>query len=336
MDLNQNFTELTDDALASYASEVRSAFDAIAALEAPTEAQVGEAESYADHLDAISTEQDTRVAAATALAERTEALRNRFAKSRKADVEEEDAVDDVDEDEAEDDEADEDELSREAQKISSTPPPDPQQASSGVVTLSRRVKRPAKPAASRAPITITAAADVPEFATGSRMSGLEQVGNGAGQPDARLRHPVRRRRDRGPPALRGGLVPARLPAGTDHRPALRRHGGAGLRGQGGPASRRLAGRGRWLVCAVARRSTTCAPGRPPTGILSVPEVNVARGGIKYTRGPDFASHLQQRRLLPDRGAGDRRYHQDLLSRCPARRSSRSGWTPVGSASRPRS
>ena len=49
------------------------------------------------------------------------------------------------------------------------------------------------------------------------------------------------------------------------------------------------GRGRWLVCPVARRSTTCAPAAPPTGLLSLPEINVSRGGIKYTKGPDFSA-----------------------------------------------
>ena len=53
MDLNKNFTALDADALATYAAQVRAAFDAIASADAPTEAQVTEAEGYAEHLEAI-------------------------------------------------------------------------------------------------------------------------------------------------------------------------------------------------------------------------------------------------------------------------------------------
>ncbi|HEY5728370.1 MAG TPA: major capsid protein, partial [Acidimicrobiia bacterium] len=165
MDLNQNFTALDADALATYAAQIRAAFEAIASLDAPTEAQVAEAEGYADHLDAIAAEQTARTEAAEALAARTAALRTRFSTE---------ATEEVVEDETEDE--DEAVAEGEVEEAPAAPAAPAAQARSGVQTLARRTTRPVKPAAQRAPLTITAAADVPDFAAGAKLGGLEQVG----------------------------------------------------------------------------------------------------------------------------------------------------------------
>ena len=61
MDLNQNFVDLDNDALASYVAEVRAAFDALASLDTPTAEQIDEAEALADHIDALIAESNTRI-----------------------------------------------------------------------------------------------------------------------------------------------------------------------------------------------------------------------------------------------------------------------------------
>ena len=272
MDLNKNIAELADDALAAYATEVRAAFDAIASLEAPTEAQLTEAEGYADHLDAIATEQAGRVEAAAKLASRREALRNRFS---------EESVE-AEEVEAETDDEPEAEAEEEAPVEAAAPV-----AKSGVVTLARKVTRPAKPAASRAPIVITAAADVPDFATGSKLDNLAIVGKAM----------VNRMRGFGPPAGNGvgedlrhvGVASFKLEFSKEL--TIDRHSDdmevlAYAQKESRLPGGSLVAAGGW--CAPSETIYDLCAGETTDGIISVPEVNVARGGIKYTRGPDFS------------------------------------------------
>jgi len=280
VDLNQNFSTLADDALATYAAQVRAAFDAIAALDTPTEAQLDEAEAYADHLETIAAEQGGRVEKAAALSARREALRTRFASNDEA--EEDDEEDDQPADATEEEEK---ELSEEAQRISSAPP-EATQARSGVATLARKVARPAKPARTKAPISITAAADVPDFSTGQKID-MEAVGQAL----------VNRMRGFGTPSGDGtsedlrqhGVASFKLEfpkeltidRGSDDMEVLA-HAAKETRLPGGS----LVAAGGW--CAPSETIYDLCAGETTDGIISVPEVNVARGGIRYTRGPDFS------------------------------------------------
>ena len=263
---------------------------------------------YADHLDAIAAEQTARTEAAEALAARTAALRTRFgnteATRRRPN--------------AEDEEPDDDEDDREPRST----------RASSATEVPLRTRRQGPLRCGRA---------VPQ-------------GHPPGQARPHPRpdhHHRRRRRARVRHRLPAGATWSRsarplinrmrgfgTPSGDGSRENLQHYGVASfrldfpkeltidrhsddmevldLRRQGVPAPRRLAGRRRWLVCPVARRIYDLCAGETAEGILSLPEVNVARGGIKYTSGPDFSDDLRRRRLLPDRGAGHRRHHQDLL------------------------
>jgi hypothetical protein len=284
VDLNKKFSELADDELVAYAADVKTAFKAIAALEVPTEAQLGEAEALADHLDAIKAEQTGRVEAATKLAARRDALRNRFAA---AEDEPEDAADQKED--AADNGADEaDEEKKEVGTHSEIPVPGTESArATGVVALSRKVARPVKPAVANPPIVITAAADVPDFATGSKIS-LEQVGKAL----------VNRMRGFGVPSGDGmtedlrhaGVASFRL----DFPPELTidRHSDDMEVLSYAQRESRLPGgslvaSGGW--CAPSETIYDLCAGETTDGIISVPEVNVARGGIKFTKGPDFSA-----------------------------------------------
>lgn len=275
MDLNQNFSTLTDDALATYAASVRAAFDAIAASDTPTEEQITQAEAYADHLEAISAEQGARVTKAQELATRREALRTRF--STEAPEEEADG---------EDDEDDEDEVEEVEAEPAGAPAAPVAPARGGVVTLARKTKRPVKPAAARNPVSITAAADVPDFSTGQKID-LVEVGKalvnrmrGFGTPSGdgttedlrqhgvasfKLEFPKELTVDRGSDdmeVLANASKESRLPGGS------------------------LVAAGGW--CAPSETIYDLCAGETTDGIVSVPEVNVARGGIRYTRGPEFS------------------------------------------------
>jgi hypothetical protein len=279
VDLNKNFAELNDADLAAYAATVRQAFTAIADMEAPTEAQVSEAESYADHLDAISALQAQRVEAAQKLAARRNALRSRFA------VEEPEA-EPVEEAAEEDGEPEEEEPAPAVEEVPAAPTTS--SSATGVVALARKVARPAKPAASRAPVVITAAADVPDFATGSRILGLEEVGKAT----------VNRMRGFGVPSGDGtsedlrhvGVASFKLDFPKEltidrHSDDLEVLTYAGKESR--LPGKSLVASGGW--CAPSETIYDLCAGETTDGILSVPEVNVSRGGIKYTSGPDFSS-----------------------------------------------
>ena len=170
MDLNQNFTSLDDAALVAYATEVRAALDALVALgDDATIEQITEGETLADHLDAIAAHQEAQVAAEAERVTRAAALRERFSTEPPEGEETEEAAEDEGDEEADGDEADE-EAAPEAEASVETAPA----ARAAVATLARRTTRPKKPA--RTPVTITAAADVPEFATGSRIETMDVVG----------------------------------------------------------------------------------------------------------------------------------------------------------------
>ena len=172
MDLNQNFTSLDAAALVAYAAEVRTAFDALVEIENPTIEQITEAEGLAEHLEAITDHQEAQVAAEEDRVNRAAALRERFSTAPGEGDPDPHADEDEDGDEEGDgDEADEaDAPQAEAPAEAAVVPA----ARAAVATLARRTARPARP--STPPVTITAAADVPEFATGSRIETMDVVG----------------------------------------------------------------------------------------------------------------------------------------------------------------
>jgi hypothetical protein len=277
VDLNQNYTSLDDAALAGYAIEVRAAFDALAGLDDPTIEQITEAEALADHLDAIDTEVDTREQAEQERQNRAAALKSRFSTEPP-----EQPAAEADEEDEEDEDAEE-----ETEAADETPDP-PQAQSKGIAVLATKVTRPAKPAPSRTPVMITAAADVPDFATGSKIDGLNTVGTAL----------VNRMRGFGTPSGDGlsenlqhyGVASFRLDFPDDltidrHSDDMEvlTHAADEHRLPNGS----LVASGGW--CAPSETLYDLCGGETAEGILSVPEVNVARGGIKYTRGPDFST-----------------------------------------------
>jgi hypothetical protein len=276
VDLNPNFTSLDDAALVAYATEVRAAFDALVATENPTIEQITEAESLADHLEEIIAHQETQVAAEADRIARAAALRDRFATAEVP----EDEVEVVDEEE----EVEEVEPTVEVEEPEAVAAP---AARATVTTLASRTPRPSRPAP-KPPVVITAAADVPEFATGSRMESLGAVATAT----------INRMRGFGTPSGDGlsenlqhyGVASFR----TDFPEALTidrhsddmevlNHAANEHRLPGGS----LVASGGW--CAPSETIYDLCPGASTDGMLSLPEVNVARGGIKYTRGPDFSA-----------------------------------------------
>ena len=191
---------LSLDDLVALQAEKQEALDALFAAESPTDEQVTEAEALAAEIEEITAAKTAVEQAAADKDAKWSGLKEKFSS---AEGDPEDGDDDGDDD-ADDDAGAEDagpaegEVAPEAASDPETPPSDDDDEddkdkkpkasedavtasggsqTSNVKTLARRSKRPAAPKASdmAKPITITAAADVPGFSTGSEMD-LGKVG----------------------------------------------------------------------------------------------------------------------------------------------------------------
>jgi len=286
VEILSNLAELSDERLAEYVTGLRSAFSALVENETPTVEQVTQAEQYADAIEAGIAEQQGREAATAELAARRDALRTRFSETP-AEPEGDEPVEDDPAEPVEDADAQNDgdgggNSGGDSTTASAT------RAPANVRTLARRTTRPPAPRNTANPISITAAADVPEFATGSAIESMEAVGRAL----------VNRMRGFGTPSGDGetenlhhyGVASFRLDfpteltidRGTDDMEVLS-HAQRESRLPGNS----LVAAGGW--CAPSETLYDLCTSETSEGILSVPEVNVARGGIRYTSGPDFST-----------------------------------------------
>ena len=291
MEILSNLAELSDERLAEYGDEVRAAFDALIATESPTNEQIDQAEAYADAVDAVEAEKASRADAAASLADRTSALRTRFADQGEGEESEDQRREREERERQERERPERERQEREGRapegEQEGTDAGDSRQAS-GVRELATRVPRPRAPAAVRTPVSITAAADVPEFATGSALESMEAVSNAL----------LNRMRGFGTPSGDGetenlqhyGVAAFRLDFPQEL--TIDRHSDdMEILTYAGQESRlpgnSLVAAGGW--CAPSETLYDLCAGETTEGILSVPEVNVARGGIRYTAGPDFST-----------------------------------------------
>jgi hypothetical protein len=291
------FENITNEDLATLATEKRAAFDALLAIESPTVAQVDEAEALATEIEEIVAEQEHREEMAAQAAEKFAALKNReFGKkvSVDSDMPEADSPEDgekVDPDAPAEVDSDPDEVEREAdeeaKKNSGGAPQSTARSQSIAATVARKTKRPAPPTFNRGSLSLTAAAEVPDYAQGARLNGIEDLAQAV----------IKRSQGFTPPTGDGksedirkfGVASIRrefpkeltIDRGTDDMEVLER----------AAKETRLPGNslvaaGGW--CAPSETMyDLCGDESSLEGLISLPEVNVARGGINYTTGPDF-------------------------------------------------
>lgn len=250
--------------------------DELFAAETPTDEQVAAAEQITAAIASLEAEAATRDDRTTRMA----ALRESRVVASNDDPEApaEDGSDDEDGD-------DEEEVVEETapvvveQKVTKAAPK--------VTAAVRKVPRPVVPAASRGRVLVTAAADVPEFATGSAMDNVGVLAQAA----------INRMRGfAGPAGIEGGAMQNFAVA------SIRRPFPTELTIEKGSddtevidfASREKRLPGNSLVAAGG----WCAPSETlydfcddanTDGLISVPEVAVTRGGIRFTHGPDWSS-----------------------------------------------
>lgn len=272
---------LSVEELAAALAERTEALTALIALEAPTDEQVTEAERLATEIDEINAETTARETAAAERSERLAALRERFT------ADQAEAEDGEEGEEGEGEPAEGEEAVVEAEEVGEPVAAAVKRGKGGVVTLARKTTRPPAPRNTSAPITITAAHDVPDFSAGQKIDmgevtkALINRMRGFGTPSGdgeseNLQHfgvaklsmdfPEELTIDRGKDdmeVLAYAAKESRLPGNS------------------------LVASNGW--CAPSETLYDLCTTETTEGILSIPEINVKRGGINFTQGPDFST-----------------------------------------------
>lgn len=293
----ENLGDLSADDLATLATTAREAFDALD-LDNPSDDDLVEGERLSAGLDAIVAQTTANEEAATERANRAAALKSKFG----ADLDEETDEEKAAREQAEADAAAEAEAKEkadaeaaaqaEADEAAKVEADEAAKVAAAAKTktaaaLARRTARPSVPASGTIPVSITAAADVPNFATGSALSDMTEVGK----------------------ALVSRMSAFGTPSGDGTTENLQHYGVAKFKmdfpdeltikphGDDMEVLTHAAREDRLKDNSLVAAGGWCAPSETLydlcvtetlDGILSVPEVNVSRGGIRFTKGPQFA------------------------------------------------
>jgi hypothetical protein len=157
-----------------------------------------------------------------------------------------------------------------------------------IADIAQRTGRPERPASNSGGVTIIASADVPEFATGSKVESLLDVAKMAINRMKGFPQPVGQQ---GGQMHQYGLCSFRtefpddlIAHNTEDDYNVLQHAIDERRLPGGSLT--AAGQG-W--CAPSEVLLSMCEGETTDGMVSIPEVQVRRGGIKFTKGPDFSA-----------------------------------------------
>lgn len=276
------YKDLSVEEIVALQQEKQNAFDALIAQDTFSADEVEQGEALAVEIEEIKAELAARTQAAEELASRAAALKTRFGHEdgspEEPSTEEEKDEKDEDEAEAKKDEAEEEKVEEAAstKKV----------AARSVARVAAKVTKPQVP--DTAPrLSITASQDVPGFATGAPLEDLSTVSTAL----------VNRMQGFGVPTGDGmsedlkhsSVAQFRLDFDedliidrhTDDMEVLLRAADETRLPDGS-----LTAAGGW--CAPSETLYDFCGGETLEGILSVPEVQVKRGGIRYTRGPSYA------------------------------------------------
>lgn len=281
------YTELSLEDLATAETEAREALAALFEVETPTDEQIAEAEALGEKITALAAETEKRETAAKANADKWAGLKDQFTETP---PEPEDETDEV-EDEVEDKE----EVPAEASaKEEVTPEEEPEAVvasanKSKAKTIAGKTKRPPAPQATeeKSKVTIIAAANT-DYSAGSSID-LVQVGQALQSKVAGFPTPQPEQAGSGEPMQFYPVAKFQveypdelvIDRGTDDMAVLA-EAGRESRLPGGS----LVAAGGW--CAPSETIYDFCEGETLDGLISLPEVNVKRGGINFTKGPQFS------------------------------------------------
>lgn len=324
-----DFSTMDDEALVAALNERRTEATRLFSLETPSIGEVNVAEAVLASVDAIEAEQTSREAEATAAADRFAAARARFAGETDTDAAEDEAdgEDDAEDGEDEADDEDAEDAEDDADDAEDGEDGDGEGDGDGTTTASaaararaarrtqprqtaaRKVgkgaKRPAR--SSAAPVTITAAADVPGFATSQQLSGMSEVALAAQARAKGFPKFNRAAAERVASASGGTQVLHKFGTAQFH---ITPEHGADLTEKSGVAAEydavgeavkahveRIKNRmGFSGESAMAAAMAWCSPSEVVynwiadfvvDGLKTLPEVNAPRGGLMMTEGPQL-------------------------------------------------
>lgn len=282
----EDIAALSAEDLAAKITEGREALAALFAIEDPSDEDVAEAERVAGLVTSLEAAAAERESAATERATKMGALREQFAQGGDEDEDDDpDAAGDEDDEDAEDEAEDEDEAEVEPEPVKATPKAVVK--ASARQRLAKKTPRPKVPIKQSGRLSITAAADVPDFPTGGDIADLPALAMAT----------INRMKGFAPPAgIDGGQMQS-YPVATfrqDFPEDLRiernkedfeviEHAAKESRLPQGS----LTAAGGW--CAPSETLYDFCVNETTEGLLDLPEVEARRGGLKYTEGPDFAT-----------------------------------------------
>lgn len=279
-----DFENLSNEELTALAGEKRAAFDTLATLESPTPTQVQEAKGLVADIKGINAEIANRASAKNDMTSLAADLEVEAAEEEA----EEAAAEEAEEEGAEEVEAE----SGDAPVVDEAPAqPEPVPARSRVAALRGKTERPKAPETSdKGRVTITAAAEVPDFGAGEDLGGIERVAEALVSRLEAFGTPTRTTQG-AEPDLRFGNVarfnldfPDELKATRDgdHLEVIKTATDESRLPQGS-----LTAAGGW--CTPSENLYDLCEGETLDGLISVPEIQVSRGGINFTKGPDWST-----------------------------------------------
>jgi hypothetical protein len=290
-ELPENLSALSDDELNAALNEGLDAFKALGLTAESDEDTIAEGERIAPLVQAVRAEQQARVAAAESRAQRAAELLATVPEQT-AEVTEVEEVAPVEEVVAEvevEEEAPTTTIENEESVVSDNIP-EPVAASAAQSPVARAAANAPETIVPRRAASLIASADVSGFAAGQELDDLGQVGAAL---ISRLRtlpkmpSSVSVMQRFGAAQIRkegfGALV---QDAGLDDYSLMQR-AGEESRLSGGS----LVAAGGW--CAPTETVYDMCSLEVVDGIIDLPEVNITRGGIRYTTGPDFSSIYSQ-------------------------------------------
>lgn len=282
------FKDMDNEALAAFAAEKRTALDELFAVENPTPEQVTQAETLFNEHEAAQAEIAQRAQTAAAAAEKFASMKARFAKDGEEEEEEvpEGEVRNVDHPERAESEVHVEESPGEGVAPGEVAP-DQQAAGSGVERLAAKSKRPAAPKRTTGPIVITAAANVDGFSTGETLTDTIDVAKAV----------IAKAKGFSPPTGDGKTVniqkfgTAKFGIDFPEDLIVDRHADAAEVMNRAADETRLPGgslvaAGGW--CAPSETVYDLTQDATTEGMVSLPEIGVRRGGIRFAQSPTFA------------------------------------------------
>jgi hypothetical protein len=283
-ELPENLSALSDDELNAALNAGLDAFKELGISADSDEDTIAEGERIAPLVSAIRAEQQARVAAAEARAQRAAELLATVPEQTAEDTE---IVEEAPVAEAEvevEQEAPTPIENEEAPVAENTPVPVAASTQSPVARAAQNAPEPVVAAAIQPVVALVAAADVSGFAAGQELDDLGVAGQALvsrlkGLPRGMAPSPVRQRF--GAAVIRmdhGNLMQGRE---YDDYSLIQRAGDES-RLSGGS----LVAAGGW--CAPSETLYDMCQMETVSGILDLPEFGVSRGGIRYTPGPDFS------------------------------------------------